>query len=47
MFVLSSKSENRFFIFVSELWEKQGIFQEGVRNKWVMLSHMPSLYEKR
>lgn len=33
MLPFSFKSENRFFINVLDLWEKQGIFQNRVRKK--------------
>lgn len=44
MIVFSFKTENRFFKYVLDLWEKQGIFQNHVRNKLVMLILMASLY---
>lgn len=39
MLVFSFKTENKFFIYVLDLWEKQGIFHHEV-----MLILMASLY---
>lgn len=44
--MLVSKTENRIFINISDLWQKQGIFQDRVRNKLVLFILMSSLYEK-
>lgn len=33
MLAFSFKTENRFFIYVLDLWKKQGIFQNCVRKK--------------
>lgn len=44
MLAFSFKTKTRFFIYVLDLWENKGIFQNHVRKKLVMLILMASLY---